>query len=510
MASSFPAWQTDDLAEEWIEEESEEQEYPDGEHNTSVRPKDIDDEYNISMSSHGTRDLSFTEPLASYIQRTGTWEANGSLAAPGSAAASRANSPAPMGTFLVREDMPAMPLQAMLPKTPGRNKTGIVKDIFSPTALERMFEPPSPPSAPPTSSPSPSSAPRPEVHTPAMSRVVIGGMASLPRSTAPAIPSRLAQTFVPPSESSVNSSHAHSSDEDITESQHLMDSWNAPLTEEPLPSGASSSTHSTAARTLGAAAAATTTLAPPDQKFTFAVPRMTPQPSALFVPPSPMPQFNPEKFSQAQSTPGPPIRMGAVSVGPPLTDPRLRLFQFNYDTYTREQLSAMVDSIAVNTPTVSGDGWSPSTHYGTPKPAMHSSSEASFADLRSTKRVKLSSAEDLVSELGEGLEGQGVSVIEGQGARKGENGTGCEDYTQDLSREDTFYAQESTGSSQRPKVTVKDRVGDARSLFDQIRQARDFSTVSSAASGQSMAMRRSTNDDDTSPLSSTCKQETWS
>src|SRR5438132_728975 len=50
---------------------------------------------------------------------------------------------------------------------------------------------------------------------------------------------------------------------------------------------------------------------------------------------------------QAQSTPNPLFLPRAAA---PPTDPRLKLFQFQYDTYTREHLSALVDSIAINTP----------------------------------------------------------------------------------------------------------------------------------------------------------------
>ena len=146
MSSSQPkpAWLTDELAdvEEWIDWQDEDQ---------SVGPDQSGSE------------LSFTQPLGSVLVR------NGDLGS----SAGTANTDESGGTFIVREEMPPVPL---LPKTPGRNKKPAVKDFFSPLALEKMFEPPSPPSQ---AAPLPSGS----------------------RSTAaPTVPSRLSQVHVPPSE----------------------------------------------------------------------------------------------------------------------------------------------------------------------------------------------------------------------------------------------------------------------------------------------------------------------
>ncbi|KAJ6620748.1 hypothetical protein B0H10DRAFT_2215737 [Mycena sp. CBHHK59/15] len=153
-------------------------------------------------------------------------------------------------------------------------------------------------------------------------------------------------------------------------------------------------------------------------QFTFAAPRGNAS-------------LNPDgaksSYPQAQSTSTPPFAPNAAA---PMTDPRLRLFQFQYDTFTREHLSALADSIAVNTPSA---GMASDRR-------LSAVSEASFSHLRSTKRVKLSPP----SEYGEG-EGAMATIA-------------------------------------RPKIFGKAYVGESRSLMEKIKQARDFSTISTVAS----------------------------
>ncbi|PIL35235.1 hypothetical protein GSI_03025 [Ganoderma sinense ZZ0214-1] len=340
MSSSQPkpAWLTDELAdvEEWIDWQDEDQ---------SLGPDQSGSE------------LSFTQPLGSVLVR------NSDL---GSSPVTSATDESG-GTFIVREELPALPL---LPKTPGRNKKPAVKDFFSPLALEKMFEPPSPP------------------HQHA-------SLSSASRATAaPPVPSRLSQVHVPPSEPSA-----------------LEEEDDRPTSAVTFPS----EDHD-ALRAKG-----------PQGQFTFTVPRPSP-----FNPAGPTPD--------AQSTPGP----GNASrhLNPPPTDPRLRLFQFQYDTFTRDHLSAMVDSIAVNTP--SGDG-GPTTHSSqrTTPSVLSPVEESSFSRLRSAKRLKLSPASDFSGEKGDG-----AAII------------------------------------MRP-LSRRDYVGESRNLMDQIRQARDFSTVSTVATARS-------------------------
>jgi len=163
-------------------------------------------------------------------------------------------------------------------------------------------------------------------------------------------------------------------------------------------------------------------------QFTFAVPRVTPQPNGRALP-------------QAQSTPNPPIPTRTA----PSTDPRLRLFQFQYDTYTREHLSALVDSIAVNTPSGTGTGTTP-----TPTSLFHGASRIptvpnSGPHIRSSKRVKLSPLSD--------------------------------------------FREKNNNNISVTRPIGKDYIGESRSLMQQIKLAKDFSTISTVASGQNNTMR---------------------
>lgn len=133
----------------------------------------------------------------------------------------------------------------------------------------------------------------------------------------------------------------------------------------------------------------------------------------------------------ATSTPIPPVpqtpankqlQRVAAAEGTPL-----KLFQFTYDTYTREHLSAMVDSIAV---VPSGSASPPGTR------------------LRSAKRVKLSPASDFVnSDVGVTI---GRPVVEGGKSREG-------------------------GESRRD---WRERAAEAKAIMDDIRKG-DWSTMSS-------------------------------
>lgn len=311
---------TDDLDEEWIDEDE--------------------------ASSMGTQSISLTTPLPGYL-RTPSQAQDDTEPLP--------VAPEPVGTFLIREDIP---IPALLQKTPGRQpKRGIIKDFFSPLALEKMFEPPSPPPSKPI---------------------------ALAFQCAPTIPSRLSQAYTP-----------NDSQTDHEPGKPTVPSLNS--------------------------------LAPPGSsvecKFTFAVPRTN------------------GSLPQAESTPS------VYSIArPPMTDPRLRLFQLQYDTFTRDHLSAMVDSIAINTPSggsAEGNGSSRSIL----RPGLINVQEATVSDdtpIRSIKRVKLSPPSDY---YGEG-DGAGATIA-------------------------------------RPMVSRVDYVGESRSLMQQIKAARDFSTISTTAGLQS-------------------------
>ncbi|KAF9454831.1 hypothetical protein P691DRAFT_201922 [Macrolepiota fuliginosa MF-IS2] len=334
---SAPGWQTEELQDEWVDLEPED---------------DRDGEDNLSF---GTHSLSLTAPLSTHIHTNNKPETH---------IASTNTSNQAAGTFLIRDDVPNAPF---LPKTPGRKKN-LMKDIFTPLQLERMFEPPSPPDA----------------ETP-------------PKNHADEPP---ADRFPLPS-------YAPNNDELINTSIPQVTSLDR--------------------RKPNIAC-----------KFTFTVPK------ELTVATRPA-------FPQAQSTPNPPV---VFQPKPPPTDPRLRLFQFQYDTYTREHLSAMVDSIAINTPSITGTTPSPTTfthHLSRVSELTGSASLANLSHLRSAKRVKLSPLSDY---YGEGAGSQAMIS--------------------------------------RPKLTGKDYVGESKQLMQQIKSARDFSTISTTVSthqGSSPASR---------------------
>ena len=300
------------------------------------------------MSSRGTSsDLSLTEALPSAFAPENTSSITTSSVAP--------------GTFLVREDAPAV---SLLPKTPGHNKKNKMKDFFSPMALERMFEPPSPPKQ------------STEPPIPLTSH----------RTAAPAIPSRLSKVHYPD-----ESAGEHDPNEIIETDIPNLAAFDP---RKPSLNG----------------------------QFTFSFPQSTPNLS-------PIPQSTPTAHPR-------------VPNNPPSTDPRLRLFQFQYDTFTREHLSAMVDSIAVNTPSA-GSNATPTLSARISAHAISHISEAedeSMSRMRSSKRIKLSPAVDYAGE-----EPPPTPV-----------------------------------PPERPN-SRRDYVGESKSLMEQIRQARDFSTISTNA-----------------------------
>jgi protein NUD1 len=317
---SQPAWQTDELKDEW--------------------PDELDD----SSAPH-TRSISLTVPVGSLHTSNHS----------GRALNERAAVEDVPGTFLIRGDaLPVLPQ-----KTPGQRK-GLVRDFFSPIPLERMFDPPSPrlPARNPSSHLSqPSSVPSPST----ISR--ISGQNELERRDAPNAP-------------------------DVA----TIDDWRPHI----------------------------------HCRFTFTVP-------------------NPVTSTDIAS-PGSTRVKNAASPTAPLTDPRLRLFQFQYDTFTRDHLSAMVDSIAINSPSGSNTGHfavNTSTPSGLPS-VSDASARSSSSELRSAKRVKLSPAGDF-----NGLNSH----------------TRC--------------------SVKRP-VWRKDYVGESRSFMALIKNARDFSFLSTTPSTSSV------------------------
>jgi len=324
-----PAWQTEELQEEWVD----------------LEPEDEEDDAN-NYNSYGTESVSLTAPLNTHIQANSELEASdGTTHA--------------VGTFLIREDVAHAPL--VLPKTPGRHAKGAIKDFFTPLPLERMFDPPTPPD--------PQDVPERNTPSPPQSAIIHND------SEADGISDEIVETDMP--------------------NMHSFHGLKTSLT----------------------------------CQFTFQVPKDV--------------MSRQRGFPQAQSTPNPP----GHPLRAPATDPRLRLFQFQYDTYTREHLSAMVDSIAINTPSGTATTATP-PGFG---PHLSRVTEASVPDtshLRSAKRIKLSPASELYGEDA----GAGARITRPQG---------------------------------------KDYVGESRFLMEKIKQAREFSTISTVASKDGVPSLRS-------------------
>ena len=346
-----PSWQTDELEDEWIDQDDE------------LGPSEEPQATTTRDAHTSTSDLSFTQPLNSMIVSdiSNTSSQNRSIGS--------------VGTVVVHSD--AEDEEPILSQTPAA-KNVMSKDLFSPLPLERMFDPPSPPSALPASMP-------PQ------------------RTSAPAIPSRLSQVYIP-GETDTSSEFDASANDSVEFSPSLRKSLERQ-------------------EALGES----------KYQFTFSAPIPGASSQSTSVQPN------------AQNKPLPPhtpMPSGARMYQAPLTDPRLRLFQFQYDTFTREHLSAMVDSIAVNTPSGgSGTGGSKET-----SPATSSQKDHSISRLRSAKRLKLSPASDF-SDYGDG---------------------------------------------QALILRPRDYVGESKSLMEKIRQARDFSTISTQGVPPTLASRHET------------------
>lgn len=267
----LPAWQTEELQDEWPEE----------------------------SDSVSERSISLTIPV-------------GSLQSPvhsGTGLSQDTDSDVAdvVGTFLIRQD--ALPAHSQ--RFPAQRK-GLIKDFFSPIALERMFDPPSP-------------------RTSLFPGSNLSAHDDHPRPLQPSNVRALSVT------SPVGGQEGHANHRSTG-----TNSWQLDMSCE----------------------------------FTFSVPHTVPL----------------THIASASLTED---KNATIAVAP-LIEPPLRLFQFQYDTFTRDHLSAMVDSIAINSPSGSNTGnfvANTSSPYGLP-PVSEASAPSSSIELRSAKRVKLSPASD--------------------------------------------------------------------------------------------------------------------
>ncbi|KAL1744080.1 hypothetical protein HDZ31DRAFT_64432 [Schizophyllum fasciatum] len=400
MNAIRPAWQTEELADEWPDEEEEQS----AELHDHTHHSDGEEDSFVVEPDEG--DISFTAPLPSHIHTTPSPYASPGRAAFGTSVALRASlrtsrstsyaadfatapaspagsilahssggeSPRPAGTFVVRDDVPDAPLP-FAQKNPfgGKNK---VKDIFAPLPLERMFEPPSPPVQAPEIRASP-----------------------IPEETA---------------EHSRQDDHIQNAENPNSPTNHASGANNA-LAPPPM------------SRT------------PSPHPFTFTC-SSGKGPLAQSTPFSAQPHM-PAGASHAPSSSNAAVHQtparrdtgqGRLSIQ---TTP-LRLFGTQYDTYTRDHLSALADSIAVapssgasdgSSPRVgsaslspfpdSGDhtqdrhpfGLSPITSSSTgfsqgdvvsPPASAKDEADGRIPDLRAIKRVRLSPASDYGDEDG--------------------------------------------------------------------------------------------------------------
>ncbi|KAG9051667.1 hypothetical protein FS837_000055 [Tulasnella sp. UAMH 9824] len=336
-----PGWQTDELDEEWI--------------SPPPSPVPANNSFKVNNSIRNVSSPSVKD-IISLSTPTKTSRFLGSANSSPGTGYQDGSSPQG-GTFLIREDQP-------LPETPlglkpgQRPKKGMLKDFFTPLALERMFDPPSPPATPdlqdgPERSTTPPLPPVPSTGL----RVVSQPTRSLP-------PSRLSQSFIPPSESdtsNVDGSAVEGSDEIVASDIPGLVAFD------------------------GRKASSTF-------QFTFQVPKTPSHDNANaslhYSPPNPSPNPQAAKTREASwgttrsashnATDGEP----QPEDGRPPSDPPLKLFQFKYDTFTRDHLGALADSIAIR---------------GSPS-ASHDSEDGDEEPVwRSTKRIKLSPPEDLSS-----------------------------------------------------------------------------------------------------------------
>ncbi|KAG9121212.1 hypothetical protein FRC07_002930, partial [Ceratobasidium sp. 392] len=221
---SRPAWMTEDLEEEWVEPESSEggsgtgdisqrsqrsrRSYGDsraqrsphvyGSVRVATSSAASGSDFGGSMRERSVRDLLESGEGAKRKAQAPTEEGG----APGTAISLSPDGSPITGTFLVREDVAPEPLK-VAPAAFGLKKSG-VKNFFSPLALERMFEPPSPPAdaKPPAeyeSSPSPPTSNTASTNT--------NQVNTAPTTTTSTTPTSLALSKSPSPGSSTSSPH---------------------------------------------------------------------------------------------------------------------------------------------------------------------------------------------------------------------------------------------------------------------------------------------------------------
>ena len=250
------------------------------------------------------------------------------------------------GTFVVKEGVEDDRGKALARK--GR-------DMFGPSALEKMFQPPSPPALPQQAGTSSVQAVEPRRPS---------------HAYAPTNPSRLSKSVTPSTASSITMS-------ELPSRGHQE---NSAVLQEMVAADSTSSLIASAEEDSGERQSGP--FSPPDHAgfpFTFEAPL---SPSRQNDSPEP---FGPLDNELSHST---------VHHRPQhKTSPRtgLRLFRSTYDTYTREHLSALVDSIAIE-PSPSPPSLPNAKNLRDWSPDASPSGSSEVSDLRSSKRMRMSPA----------------------------------------------------------------------------------------------------------------------
>lgn len=427
MASAaFPAWQTGELEEEWVESSPSPPRASIRKPSTQASSENLPPQTaeSIRLKRGSLRALGHSAPRALPPSQN---------ASVNSASSPRVVSGHGEGRVLSEKlsnglsDLPSPPSSQLGSDGEAAVGTFVVKDgvdddrgahlakkgrdMFGPTALEKMFRPPSPvapaqptlPSPPPlqqstspTSSPPTSSSVLPST-TPAGPPSAAARRLSHPY--APLNPSRLSKSVTPSSaSSSFNGTNLQEEDKTQDVAVPYADLSHDSLIAKEQPDD-ESDVEGSPARELKSGEVETD-MSPlgTDEKypFTFAAPRQASKPVTASS--SHSTEFAPSPFhsNEASHSTLHKIPQGSVRPG-------LRLFRGAYDTYTREHLSALVDSIAIEaspsppitSPTNMRQWSSDSSRSRGQSDSMSEESRAESQDLeendsRSSKRMRMS------------------------------------------------------------------------------------------------------------------------
>jgi hypothetical protein len=393
--SGQPGWLDDSLAEEWVEPDEvdmslDHEDDDEGVHQLSrsvlVSP--------VAAPNHDVGDQQLRRRHLAVNDGNRHASASGSsvTAVPSSPSLPPPPSPPPLeGTFLIREDVEHQPVTPAMKsagfpfrKGKGRGKQfeAFTKSIFSPLALEKMFDPPSPP----------------EARTPAGAPSINGS-------------NKLQSPLIPlPVSSSASRAHGNATQSPQRRGV-VLSSYNADDGEEDDANRPDEIIASDIPNLLGFNGRV------PSARFTFHISHgpttSTPRQAAASNRSNP----NARRTSGAKPHAG------------------LKLFQ-TYDTYTKDHLSALVESIDVKSspPSASEPGDCGSLSYG-----------------RSTKRIRLSAPESDRKSAGTIKNGRGPAPLN--------------------------LSPQRPPPVSRPgsRATPRDYLGESRSLMEHIKNNRSFS-----------------------------------